>query len=343
MRVLKEIVAGRAGRAVRKALGWIRSTRLHIRFSLLREYYDDYRRYIRYSSTVTWHDKRSLEGVIIRLYNALEGSLAMPQKEGMRGVQTARQLAQLLDQQLDRFGESRYARVANDVLWTFTENLKERKVQDAALAEAVSRLRNRFSDVSIPSGESGAQVLCRADVERDARGDFEALVHSRHSVRTYDPGPVDDTVIHRAVTMALRCPSACNRQPAKVYDLRSPAVRLKVLAVQNNATGWRNDPDRLLLVTADTRLYRGGRERTAAYIDGSLFAMTLVYALHSLGLGTCCLNLNLTTASTRDLRMAIGASEAEVPIVLVAAGLMKEKFVVPVSARRHVAELLCQV
>jgi len=103
--------------------------------------------------------------------------------------------------------------------------------------------------------------------------------------------------------------------------------------------GWRNDPDRLLVITSDVRCYEGARERSAAWIDGSLFVMSLVYAFHSFGLGTCCLNLNVTPRRAAAIRRVIGAHDAEVLIVLLAAGWPQEQVAAACSARRPAGEI----
>jgi nitroreductase len=68
--------------------------------------------------------------------------------------------------------------------------------------------------------------------------------------------------------------------------------------------------------------------------------MSLIYALHSLGLGTCCLNWCATVERDRELKRIVRIPESEAVIMMIAVGHIAETLKVARSVRRSVEELL---
>lgn len=55
--------------------------------------------------------------------------------------------------------------------------------------------------------------------------EFDKVLYSRHSIRNFSDEEVNSEIIMEAVKRANRCPSACNRQPTKVYIVKSMNAR----------------------------------------------------------------------------------------------------------------------
>ena len=64
----------------------------------------------------------------------------------------------------------------------------------------------------------------------------------------------------------------------------------KVLELQSGSRGFADKIDKLLIISYDIKSYQGSGDRNTGYIDSSLFAMTLIYALTFMGIGTVPLN-----------------------------------------------------
>lgn len=69
------------------------------------------------------------------------------------------------------------------------------------------------------------------------------------------------------------------------------------------------------------------------YVDGGLYAMNLMYALHSEGLGTIPLTCSLMARNYKKLYHDFDIKDNEVPVLLIGVGNLKEKFEVAVSNR----------
>ena len=98
-------------------------------------------------------------------------------------------------------------------------------------------------------------------------------------------------MIKKAISIAQSTPSVCNRQTWRTHVFLDKEQIKEILKYQNGNRGFGEDAAAILIVTASLPYFIGVGERNQAFIDGGMYAMTLVYALHSLGLGTCCLNL----------------------------------------------------
>jgi nitroreductase len=168
----------------------------------------------------------------------------------------------------------------------------------------------------------------------------EKFFNLRRSVRQFAAEPVTHEEIERAVRMAQRAPSVCNRQGAKVYAYTETAERSLVLSFQDGNEGFGNEASVVFVVTSDMSIFYKNGERNQAFVDGGLFAMALVFALHALGLGSCMLNWSKSPRQDASLRRALGIPESEVVVTLLVAGRLLPDFSVAASPRRSLGEVL---
>ncbi|MBN2410171.1 nitroreductase family protein [candidate division KSB1 bacterium] len=288
----------------------------------------------------TARTQKTLQAYIIRLYHGIEVGLSYPDPKPGFGIKTVKRLLKALEKCEKKFGIDYYAKIALNVLYKYVEFNKQLGLEFLELNDRLKRLESKVPESLKDDKRGGYETLDRKDIFDPVKTDFESVIRTRHSFRQYTSEKVETELLEKAVKLAMRSPSACNRQQARVFVLENKKVRERVLRIQNNQRGWRDQPDRILLVTSSVEYYRQSRERYAAYIDGGLFAMTLVWALHSLGIGTCCLNLNLDKQGIKKLKKAAGLSQSDVPIMLITAGKLPEKNNIAVSTRRDVNEVL---
>jgi nitroreductase len=172
--------------------------------------------------------------------------------------------------------------------------------------------------------------------------DFKKFSESRYSIRNFDKNiSVPIELIRKAILIASKSPSACNRQAWKVYVFKDEKKDL-VLNHQNGNRGFRDSIDTVLLITGLTSSFAYS-ERHGAWVDGGIFSMSLLYALHSFGLGTCSLNTGYTLKQELGLRKAINLSLNEEPIMMIAVGGIKDVFNIANSSRKSVDDLMVLV
>lgn len=199
-----------------------------------------------------------------------------------------------------------------------------------------------ISDTSKSNMEVGTLDLRKEELIRAAGESFDSLVNSRHSVRQYSSEKVNPKLLESSALMASKTPSVCNRQAFKVRFYTDKEKVNELLKHQNGNKSFRNEIPVLSVVSVDLRFFEGAGERNQAYIDGGLFAMSLVYGLHFNGLGTCFLNWSVKHDVDRRFRNASLIPDNEVIITLLSVGNMKDEFKVATSPRKRFDDL-CEI
>lgn len=314
----------RLRRAVRQALG------------------KDAVRYLRYAiGTRSVRSRENLQAWILMLSHSIEKGLSLPDPRPMFGAANIRDLLYTLNQYMERHG--------NDwVVCSGTAALKAYCLFNrAAVAEgaeasaeynaAENWLNKQASDQA--GFESGTYKTTAEELRRCGKisSDF---FFSRYSIRNFSPAPVDETILREAVRIAGKSPSVCNRQAWRVKLIRRPDLIEKVQTVAGGARGFAEKIGTLAIVTSDLSCFYGETERNQAWIDGGIFVMSFLYALHALGLGGCCLNCCLKPAEEQRIRQLLNLPESEVMIARIAIGHYAEKLEVAVSPRWHIDEIL---
>ncbi|NEO22730.1 MAG: hypothetical protein F6K57_26360 [Moorea sp. SIO4A5] len=185
----------------------------------------------------------------------------------------------------------------------------------------------------------GTITVCKQEILDSINKNFETLALKRFSIRNFSEGSIDIGLILKAIKIAQKSPSVCNRQSSFVYIIESEELKTKALNYQNGNRGFGHLADKILILTSNLRAFYSIEERNQAFIDGGIFGMSLVYALHSLGLGTCTLNWSASKQRDIELRKAIAIRENEVVIFMIAVGLLPENFDVPCSQRKNLEDV----
>lgn len=165
--------------------------------------------------------------------------------------------------------------------------------------------------------------LSKTDKLDNADVPFRELIERRHAIRSYSEQPVTREELEEAITMSLRTPSVCNRQPARVRIFTDAKQISEALKIQGGFGGY-DAPPALMLITADLQAFMGSNERNEGYVDGGLFSMSLLYALESCGLAACPLNTMFFQETDRRTRVLLHVPENEVFIMYISVGHFRE-------------------
>lgn len=202
-----------------------------------------------------------------------------------------------------------------------------------ALDDEIRRNPERFPELQTP---------CRASLNvRDGSFDvLESLSLARRSVRSFTSTNVDIDLIKRAVKIAQLSPSACNRQPCRVHHYNQRDAIDSMLELQNGNRGFGHTISALLVLTAEASTFFDASERHEPYVDGGLFAMSLVLALQAQGISSCCLNWCVEPAQDKAAHMRGNIPASERIIMYIAIGYADAAALVPRSPRRQLADAL---
>lgn len=199
--------------------------------------------------------------------------------------------------------------------------------------EIKEKFKNICKDMKINYDIGGFIELTQSDILEKTNSDFRTFAFSRFSVRDFSNKRVDINLIEKAIDIAKKTPSACNRQAWHVKVVRDNEVKAEILKNHNGSKGFGENIDTLLLITCNLSSFAFPREKNQVYIDGGLYSMSLLYALHYKGLATCSLSASLTTTQENNVRRILNVEENHQLILFIAVGNYIDKFKVPMSNR----------
>lgn len=189
----------------------------------------------------------------------------------------------------------------------------------------------------------GAIPLSEESYRKGILEDPEGFFFSRYSLREFRKGAVDEALIKRAVKLAMKTPSVCNRHAWHVYHSSDPLKIKTALKYQNGNRPFGDKVPNLMIVTTDLKAFFSGWEHYQHWIDGGLFSMSLMYAFHSLGLASCPLNWSQTPKADKAFRKAIKIKPNHTVIMMMAIGYPDEENTVCSSSRRPLEEIYNQI
>ncbi len=169
--------------------------------------------------------------------------------------------------------------------------------------------------------------------------DFLSFAHSRHTCRSYS-GSVPLDILRSAIELASTAPSACNRQPVRIKIIDSASLKDKILSIQRGNRGFGEQADKLIIITSDVSVYNGLYERNCAFVDGGIFLMNVLYALHYYKIGACVLNWSATIEEDLKLHELLGIPSAEIIVAILTCGIPRDNFKVALSKRLRVEDIL---
>jgi len=308
--------------------------RLQLRVAVARNFRSDARRFREQSGIVRTPEQVTLQAKITMDYHRLEKGLSLRSPRPDFGTKVAQDLIANLGRYCRSFGADQLTETTFEALAEYSQFRSRRSSMPAQMCDAIKQLRREFSSATACGG--GTVEVSAARIRSMSRIDADSFFNSRHSVRDFADLPVDLAQLQEAVRLAQRTPSVCNRQAWRVHVARGAALKESLLALQNGNLGFRSQIGCALVVVCDLRHFVTVGERNQAWIDGGMFAMSLVYALHSLGLGTCFLNWSVTTDVDRKLRPHLKVTEHDVIITMLAVGHLPEHFRVAHSQRKPI-------
>ncbi len=319
------LLTDRLVRPAGRRIGWPLCTLAYV-------FYDAWN-YARHSGMFAqiWSQARR-DGTILAACHVLEKGLTFPEPKRAYGQDLAQFVCTSMMNPRRKPSES-VAAIARGVM---VEYQKHHKLLDYNLGPLAHSIHTVISSGAAVAG--GTQPLWRDDFCSTGKG-FDELIRIRRSVREFS-GPPSEDQIERAVSVASRSPSSCNRQGWHVYWTRDPERCARVADLHSGSRGFGNRVPAWIAITVDIAGFQGPKERWAAYVDGGMFAMTLLLSLTEAGVASCALNWSTEPSRDRRLHDVLDIPSSEIVIMLVAAGTPPDSCDVPVSARRPLSEIL---
>lgn len=307
--------------------------------NLKKNFKQDLEKYIKYSQFYSKQkDKRHFQADLIFNYHKIEKGLSMPNPRVGFGEASVNHLIVLLKEYIKKFGWDDISLVTLKTIENYHLFNKKNNYKMDGLEENLNVLHQSIPNNYVTK-DGGAIEVTKEELDK-SDFDFKDFAYARYSIRNFAEGEVNLNLIQEAVKIAQKTPSVCNRQTAKVYVYDRKENISKLLRYQNGNRGFGHLANKILIVTSDLRDFRGTIERNQCYIDGGMFSMSLIYALHSLGVGTCPLNLSVTNDTENKLKQVAKIGKSEVLIMMIAVGRIPDKLMVAASPRKKLEDVL---
>lgn len=307
---------------------------------LSRDYVYDMRRFLKWTATNSINSQQKLIGRIIVHYHILEKGMNFEKMRPGYGQEIAKRLVELLNTYVELgYNKSDYQfKVACSVLSQYFEVNKSLDL--AHIRSGVNfYIDNCFDSAKL----GGKRYLKKEDIDKVTAIDFKSFFESRHSIREFSEENVDVEYVFRALDIAKKYPSVCNRQSIRVYLIQGKDKVSEHLSYQNGNRGFNESINTLLVVTSDLSLFDSSLERNQPFIDGGIYLMGVLLSLHSVGLGAVTLNWSTSKKMDEAYRNFSNIKESETIIAFIGVGHLKEEMTVPCSERNNIKDILTEL
>jgi Nitroreductase len=177
---------------------------------------------------------------------------------------------------------------------------------------------------------------------RNINSPFNLFSDSRKSIRNYSEEDIPIESIKSALNIVLNTPSACNRQTSRAYIFKNKNQIKEIIDIQGGAGGFGYLANKLVVITAELGVFGGAHERYQAYIDGGIFAMNMLYALHANSIACCILNCSNAPGKDKRLHKICEIDRNEVFIAMISCGYPTDNFSIATS-HRYELNRICHI
>jgi nitroreductase len=292
----------------------------------------DMKRYIKFSDNYSHDSKIKLIGLIIREYHVVEKGLTMPDTRYGFGKDLIIDLIKHCFEYIKLYGKNEIQLVhAIKVILEYEEfHSKQNFVLDTELKNLINKLKGYNIQPSL-------QIeMNKTDYFKDINNSFPLFSDSRSSIRNFSEEVISIENILKSLEIAKNAPSACNRQCWRTYIFSNKSNINEILNIQGGNRGFGHLTNKLIVITAEIGGFANLEERNAAYVDGGIYTMNLLYSLHFNKIAACILNCSNGIDKDVLMRKVCGIKESEVFIAMISCGIPPEKFKIAFSERYNV-------
>lgn len=284
------------------------------------------------ASVKTEKDIEKFQYVILRLNHTIEKGMSMRNPRKGFGQKKVLHIIELLNEYITLYFKTdpNFLKYPLGTIAHYIRYTKDKGCDIPEVEKAYNSLLAKTNFFEIKE-TGGITKISKTDILKECNKDFESLLNSRHSIRYFSEETVSESAIFKALNLAQKTPSACNRQGWKTYVFKGKKS-IELIKWQNGARGFEDEMRQSILVTANLRAFLS-YEVHQAYIDGGLYAMNLINSLHSLGIGTMPLSCGFKYNKLKELKK-FGIPENEVPILIIGIGNYEDNFNVAISTRK---------
>ncbi|MCH5176388.1 MAG: nitroreductase family protein [Prevotellaceae bacterium] len=312
--------------------------RLPLSLQFLCEMFSFWKRLCRYNASVhTDSDMQKMQYTLLRENHVIEKGLSMRNPRRGFGQQKVLALIERLHRYYQKYGTVDCAFLIYP-LSTIKAYIAYQQSEGVDIHSVEYAFQTLCENVKIDSQalvmSAGTEILRMSDIQKQAMGNFENLLYSRHSIRYFRDELPSRELLEKALNLSARTPSACNRQAWHTHIFFGEDAH-ELLRMQSGCNGFCDDIPCCVVVTADMKGFLE-HEPFQCFIDGGLYAQNLINALHYVGLGGIPLSCGFFSDQLMAMQKRFHIPKNEVLIVMIGTGVMYDEMKVAISTRRSV-------
>ena len=271
-------------------------------------------------------------GDLIRITHSIEKGLCISNPRLGFGHEKQEKMMALI-QELENSDSKYYMEarlMAEGALKCYVDYHDEKGFSDEMIVEIKSFLKKRELPENIL--EYGGCTKIKKNDMLVSTTEIEKLFNTRHSIRNFSDEEVDHNLLRKAIILAQRAPSACNRQGVRVYVINHKDATV-FKEWMNGTGGFEQAIKEFVLITAKRSVYMP-HEINQYIVSASMYAAYLSLALHAYGLGACVVQRSVVINEKWErIRKILDIPGDEQAICLLGIGNLKDEYCVPVSHR----------
>ena len=282
----------------------------------------------------TQFSQARLEAEIMRYVHSIEKGLSISNPRKGFGIDKIKKLLCMVGKYIESaYEDNECLSAVKDALLQYFEWNKKNEYTSEDLKEIENEYKKMFNNPLCDTNEHGGIIEIKADEFNFDISDVEKLFNTRHSIREFSGEEVTDEEIRKAIRLAQRSPSACNRQAVRVYSVSSKKYIDEIGQSLEGIGGFANEVDKFLLITAKQSAYRLN-EKNQHIVSASMFAGYLTLSLHAYNIAACTIQRSLLPNKLWDsFRQKNAIPEDEQVVVMIGVGKYKNSTKVPISKR----------
>lgn len=206
---------------------------------------------------------------------------------------------------------------------------------DDSVSNILEHIVDKFKNIEGLKQKNVTQEEYFEDINKP----FDLFCKSRYSIRNYTSEVIPLSVLHNCIDLAQKSPSFCNRQPTRVHIVKSIEKKNAILEIQNGNRGFGHLAETLLVISSVISTTKDIHERNENHLNGGMFSMTLLNALHFNKIGACSLNWSVSNDKDLKMRKILDIPENEVVLLVISCGYVPERFSIASSPRKTSIEI----
>lgn len=284
--------------------------------------------------------RESLEAEILRQTHVIEKGMSLESPRKGFGQEKIKVLLLLINEYINKMYVTDSSVPFQNAICVLKEYVKLQKKLEYYNPEIEDNLKklNQYVTMNL---NCGITEIVLDELNTKIHSEYSDFIESRHSCRQFSTRKISLETIRKCIELAQKSPSACNRQPVKVYMSEKSEINRYLEEYIAGNKGFADQCDKYLIITSDMSAYHHDYERNQLYLDAGIFTYGLIQALHYFGIASCILQNGEFKKKDMEIREKLKiVPNNEKIVAFIAVGYYKDKFNVAQSQRKIIDDVL---